>query len=64
MALVGAGTWDGRASPANAHAVAAGMPRAEVLVVPRASHDLFQDPAASAALLRFLEAALIRAGRL
>lgn len=53
-ALLVAGTWDGRTPPANAEAVASGMPNARVLIVAEASHGLFQDAAVMAAVLRFL----------
>jgi pimeloyl-ACP methyl ester carboxylesterase len=53
-ALLVAGAWDARTPPANVHAAAAGLSSAETLIVPRASHDLFQQPTASAAVLRFL----------
>jgi pimeloyl-ACP methyl ester carboxylesterase len=53
-ALLVAGTWDGRTPPANARAAAASLAQAELLIVPRASHDLFQNADVSAALIRFL----------
>ncbi|MDQ3069859.1 MAG: alpha/beta hydrolase [Acidobacteriota bacterium] len=53
-ALLVAGTWDGRTPPANAHAAASRMTNAEVLIVPRGSHGLFQEASVLDAVLRFL----------
>jgi pimeloyl-ACP methyl ester carboxylesterase len=53
--LLVSGTWDGRTPPANAAAVAATMPRAKVVTLPKASHGLFQEPAAIDALRAFLK---------
>jgi pimeloyl-ACP methyl ester carboxylesterase len=53
-ALLVAGTWDARTPPANARAAAASLPHAELLIVPRVSHDLFQHADVSAAVTRFL----------
>ena len=49
-ALLVAGTFDGRTPPANAEAVARRLPRAKTLIIPGASHGLFQEPAAMAAV--------------
>ena len=53
-ALLVSGTWDGRTPPANADAVAATMAATRVVTIPRASHGLFQEPAAIDALRVFL----------
>jgi pimeloyl-ACP methyl ester carboxylesterase len=52
--LLVSGTWDGRTPPANAEDVARTMSRAHLVVIPRASHGLFQEGAATAALRMFL----------
>jgi pimeloyl-ACP methyl ester carboxylesterase len=52
--LLVAGTFDGRTPPANLDALRGGFSRADVLVLPGASHSLFREPAALSAALRFL----------
>lgn len=52
--LLISGTWDGRTPPVNAEAVAATMPAARLVTIPKASHGLFQEPAAREALRLFL----------
>jgi pimeloyl-ACP methyl ester carboxylesterase len=47
------GTFDGRTPPANAESLAKGFTRAELLVIPGASHGLFREPDALGALIRF-----------
>lgn len=51
-ALFVAGTFDGRTPPANAAEIAKGFTRAEVEILPGASHSLFQDARAMAAVRR------------
>jgi pimeloyl-ACP methyl ester carboxylesterase len=53
-ALFVAGTFDGRTPPANLDALRGGFARGETLILPRASHSLFREPAALAAALAFL----------
>jgi pimeloyl-ACP methyl ester carboxylesterase len=53
-ALLVSGMWDGRTPPANALAVASSMSAAELVTIPKASHGLFQEPEAVAALRAFL----------
>lgn len=52
--LLVAGTWDGRTPPINSAEVGRTLSHAEILSIPGASHGLFQEPAAVAALRRFL----------
>ncbi len=49
------GTFDGRTPPANAESLAKGFTRAELRVIPGASHSLFREPDALAAVLRFFD---------
>lgn len=53
-ALLVAGTLDGRTPVANAEDVARGLPRARLLVVENASHDLFRYPEVEREMLAFL----------
>jgi pimeloyl-ACP methyl ester carboxylesterase len=53
-ALFISGTFDGRTPPANADAAAAHFTRAEHVVIAGASHGLFREEAAMAAVVRFL----------
>ena len=53
-ALLVTGTFDGRTPPPNAEAVAKGLSRATVLIIPGASHSLFRDAAAMTAAVEFL----------
>jgi pimeloyl-ACP methyl ester carboxylesterase len=52
--LLVSGTWDGRTPPQDARAVASSLRAAQVVTVPKASHGLFQEPAAIDALRGFL----------
>lgn len=52
-ALLVSGTFDGRTPPPNAADAAKGLANRETLVIPRASHGLFQEPAAMAAIVNF-----------
>lgn len=52
--LLVAGTFDGRTPPPNAEAVAKGLSRATVLIIPGASHSLFRDAGAMTAAVAFL----------
>ena len=47
------GGFDGRTPPGNAESLAKGFARAELLVIPGASHSLFREPDAMAEVLRF-----------
>lgn len=49
-ALLVAGTFDGRTPPANAEAIARGLSRSRTLIIPGASHGLFQETAAMSAV--------------
>ena len=60
-ALLVAGTFDGRTPPPNAAAVATGLSRATLLIIPGASHSLFRDAAAMAASVSFLEQSAVAA---
>jgi len=55
-ALLIAGTWDGRTPPRNAEEVARGMPNAELMVIPGASHSLMGHPDAMKRMLTFFKA--------
>lgn len=52
-ALLVAGTFDGRTPPANAETIARGFSRARVLIIPSASHALFQENTAMTAVREF-----------
>lgn len=52
-ALLVAGTFDGRTPPPNVTDAAKGLAKAQTLFIPRASHGLFQEPAAMAAVVDF-----------
>lgn len=52
-ALLVAGTFDGRTPPPNVTDAAKGLTKAQTLFIPRASHGLFQEPAAMAAVVDF-----------
>jgi pimeloyl-ACP methyl ester carboxylesterase len=52
--LLVSGSWDGRTPPINAQQVASTMANATLITIPEASHGLFQEPIAVAALQRFL----------
>jgi pimeloyl-ACP methyl ester carboxylesterase len=54
--LLVSGTWDGRTPPSNAKEIASTMAAAQLVTIPRASHGLFQEPAAIDALRRFVPA--------
>jgi pimeloyl-ACP methyl ester carboxylesterase len=51
--LLVSGTFDGRTPPGNAKDLAQSFARAELLVIPGASHSLFREPDALASVLRF-----------
>jgi pimeloyl-ACP methyl ester carboxylesterase len=55
-ALLIAGTFDGRTPVTNAQAVAAGLAKSEVMVVPNVSHDLFRSAAVLERMVEFLKA--------
>ncbi len=52
-ALLIAGTFDGRTPPPNVTDAAKGLAKAQTLFIPRASHGLFQEPAAMSAVVDF-----------
>ena len=52
--LLVSGMWDGRTPPVNGAEVSRTLSNAEILSIPGASHGLFQEVAAVAALRRFL----------
>lgn len=53
LALLVAGTWDGRTPVENAIAVGRSLPNSRMLVIERASHALFRETEVNAALLEF-----------
>jgi len=55
-ALLVAGTFDGRTPPPNIDDAARGLAHARTLVIPGASHGLFQEPQAMAAVVEFFAA--------